>query len=416
MNKIEFIKSLKNVKVVIGNGFDLHCGLHTTYSDYYCKNYKKYLYIQDLYKKYEETSKLSLDFNDKKIKLPNSWDVFFALNSSKNPKECKQRWCDIEKMILASLYRYDEGSDINIIANSLCSKINWPIINDCLVKDKLATNHIDRFVVSFCKGKMESCKYRVSNFYQFLVDELKDFEKNFGNFIYYQLHNSWYERCNPGQVFLNTAYIEMAIDTLNELCDEKNLVGIDSFNYSYIHTEKMMKLIQHINGSWDNPIFGIDTKFEPNDNSFLFTKTSRRIDSDMFDDSFDAKPSFDNLVIFGHSLNEADYSYFFPMFDKLHLIDSTASNVIVFAYSVYDEENELDIKSELRQSISNILYSYAKSKNLIDPERFLDSLSIQKRIITYEIPKLNRKLYGYSLIDQDWEKIYKEIDSLNIVS
>ena len=69
MNKIEFINSLKNVKVVIGNGFDLHCGLHTTYSDYYCKNYKKYLYIQDLYKKYEETDIISLDFNDKKINL-----------------------------------------------------------------------------------------------------------------------------------------------------------------------------------------------------------------------------------------------------------------------------------------------------------------------------------------------------------
>lgn len=412
MNKKEFINSLKNVKVVIGNGFDLHCGLHTTYSDYYCKNYKKYLYIQDLYKKYEETDKLSLDFNDEKINSLNSWDVFFALNSSKNPKECKQRWCDIEKMILASLYQYDEVSDVNTTANSLYSKINWPTVNNCLAKDKLATNHIDRFVVSFCKGKMNFCKYRASNFYQFLVDELKDFEKNFGNFIYYQLHDSWYERCNPGQVFLNTAYIKMAIDTLNELCNEKNLVGIDSFNYSYIHTEKMMKLIQHINGSWDNPIFGIDTIFEPKDNSFLFTKTSRRIDSDMFDDSFDAKPTFDNLVIFGHSLNEADYSYFFPMFDKLHLIDSLASNVIVFAYSIYDEEKELNIKSKLRQSISNILYSYAKSKNLIDPERFLDSLSIQKRIITYEIPKLNRNLYGYSLIDQDWEQLYKEIDSL----
>lgn len=415
MNKAEYVKSLSKVKIVIGNGFDLHCGLHTTYSDYYCKNYKKYLFIQNLYSRYEKTDELDFDFQDSKIYSLNAWDIFFALNSSKNPKECKQQWCDIERLMLSSLMPYEESNkDIKTFALGLFSKIHWRLIAKCVSMNQLATNHIDKFVVNFIKCKMDYKEIHHGDFYKFLLSELKEFEHNFGEFIYWQLHIFYYEKINYGQLFLNAAYIEMAVDTLDELCGKDNLVGIDSFNYSYIHTEKMCNLVQHINGNHKNPIFGIDTIFEPNDICFPFTKTGRRIDSDMFNESFDSKPDFDNVIIFGHSLNESDYSYFFPVFDKLHLTDSLAKNVIVFAYSVYDREKEETIKANLRQAISNIILQYAKSKNVPDPKRFLDSLSTQKRIITYEVPLLNRRNYQYSLIDQDWDKLYKEIDALTL--
>ena len=412
MKKEEYIKNLKKVKVVLGNGFDLHCGLHTKYSDYYCQNYKKFVFIQTEYKKYLNDDDYELDFNGELISQLNVWDVFFALNSSNNPKECKQRWCDIEKMMLRSLSKNEkvETDEVDVIT---LSKISWESIKECIVYGRQELNHVDRFVVAFCKLKMELKHVHPNDFYLFLLSELKNFEKSFGEFIYHQLHISWYERCNYGQsTFLNGAYIDMAIDTLNDLCGEENLVGIDSFNYSYIHTEKMMTLIQHINGSWKNPIFGVDTIFEPREEPFMFTKTSRRIDSDLFNASVDLKPDFENLVVFGHSLNEADYSYFFPVFDKLHLTDSLASNVVVFAYSIYDAKKEAELKTALRKSISDILYAYAISKNLSDPKRFLDSLSTQKRIITYEIPQLKRNEYSVSLIDQEWENLYKAIDDL----
>ena len=38
MDKSEFIKSLQKVKIVIGNGFDLYCGLKTKYKDYFDHN------------------------------------------------------------------------------------------------------------------------------------------------------------------------------------------------------------------------------------------------------------------------------------------------------------------------------------------------------------------------------------------
>ena len=50
IGKNEFIKKLDKVKVILGNGFDLHCGLYTKYSDFYCKHWKKLHRIKKLIK------------------------------------------------------------------------------------------------------------------------------------------------------------------------------------------------------------------------------------------------------------------------------------------------------------------------------------------------------------------------------
>ena len=245
-----------------------------------------------------------------------------------------------------------------------------------------------------------------------MLDELKEFEIGFGKFIYAQLHETWYESCNHGREFINESYVKKATDTIKELCDENNLVAIDSFNYGDIRVESVADKLQNINGDMNSPIFGIDSIFEPKDQRFIFTKTARRIDSDLFGFSYDAKPDFENIVIFGHSLNPADYSYFFPLFDRIKLTDILATNVIVFAYSIYDEKKEDIIKSQLRDAMSKLLYAYAVDKQLPNPCRFLDSLSTQKRIITYEIPVLRKEKYSSSLVDQEWRDIYKKVESI----
>ena len=415
MNKKDYIHSLKRVKLVIGNGFDLHCGLHTTYSDYYCQNWRKYKFIRDLFASYCKTNNLELDFNDKRISQINIWDLFFALNGPDDPKKCCERWCDIEKMMLSSFLKYDSANpDVANLVFRLMSYTNWRDIHSLIAGRGTAKTDEDRFIASFAKERMKRLNRHVDGFYNFLLDDLKVFEKNFGEFIYSQIHDNYLESINYyTQPFLNIPYIEMATDTLCELCDLNNLVGIDTFNYSYIHNEKVIELVQHINGSFKNPIFGIDTVFEPNDECFVFTKTARRIESDMFEEAFETKSKFENIIVFGHSLNEADYSYFFPAFDKLLLTDSSATNVAVFAYSVFDDNKKEEIKTDVRKAVSDIMYAYAKSKKLPDPGRFLDGLSTQKRIIMYEVPPLKREDYSYSHIDEEWDKTRKDFYTNN---
>ena len=56
MNKSDFVKSLRKVKIVIGNGFDLHCGLKSSYEDYFDYYKHKYDYIKSWIKKYSANS------------------------------------------------------------------------------------------------------------------------------------------------------------------------------------------------------------------------------------------------------------------------------------------------------------------------------------------------------------------------
>ena len=407
MSKTTLIQTLKKVKLVIGNGFDLHCGLHTKYSDYYCKHVDDFLYINSLYDDYVNSGHL---FEDDKIKNLSVWSVFFALNSSKKPKENKRQWCDIEKLMLSSFLK--ESDKKTNSGTYLISNIHWDSIKKRIGTNTSPNNHIERFVVDFVKFRMKLFNTHIDGFYRFLLNELKIFEHSFGEFVNNQIHVHWFEHCNPGQIHLHTPYIRMAIDTISELCNEANLVAIDSFNYGSIYDESVVEKIQNINGNTESPIFGVDSIFKPKDERFIFTKTGRRIDSDLLTYNYQSKPDFENVVIFGHSLNEADYNYFFPLFDKINLSDTLASGVVVFAYSIFEKENEDPIRDQLRKSLSDLLYAYAVDRKLPNPNRFLDSLSTQKRIVTYEILTLDRKKYGFTLVDDEWNKIYAKINSL----
>lgn len=391
VDKRDFIKSLPKVKIVIGNGFDLYCGLKTKYKDYFDNNKDKYHFINEKYREYLDMSIVDFDFPDKRINLLNSWDLFFALNGVDNNQMFDSNWCDIERLMLSSFPVHVSSNE----RNTVTSKIDWSVVKGLVTKDEhRKCCDIYDFIAEFMKKRMKYLGANSELFYEFLLSELKAFEKNFGNYIYEQIVPK-----TPESNFIDTTkkeYFWEAEATINELCDINNLVSIDTFNYSDMCIENLKCPIQHINGSYLNPIFGIDSSFEPEDECFIFTKTARRIDSDMFNHSFERKPDFENVVIFGHSLNEADYSYFFPLFDKLNLLDSLANNVVVFAYSIYDGKQEQAIKSTLRKSISNILFAYAKSKGVSEPQRFLDSLSTQNRIVTYELPaRLNTGIQSF---------------------
>lgn len=395
MEKQEFIKSLDNVKLVLGNGFDLHCGLYTKFGHYYCEHFEKFYYIKKTYKDYENGELIECEFAEEYVKNTNVWDVFFVLNTvNKNPKECKNDWCDIERLMLSSFMStetYKNKFSARKGAALLLSYINWNEIKRLIEKDSLGTDHLRGYITSFIKARSKLLSCELFNFGKFLLSELKIFEKEFGNYIYSQINNTWLEfenRCKGK--FYNVAYLEDAILTIEKLCNVDKLVAIDSFNYSYFE-HSINEKFRNINGNFEAPIFGIDTVFSPNDWRYIFTKTSRRIDNDFHSNSKNAAREFSNAIIYGHSLNQADYNYFFSLFDELKLLDTLSSSVLVFAYSIYGENSEEQIKYDLNFKISDIVYEYGVSKSLVDPSRLLDRLSIQGRILTFEIPEINKR-------------------------
>ena len=75
------------------------------------------------------------------------------------------------------------------------------------------------------------------------------------------------------------------------------------------------------------------------------------------------------------------------MLDKLNIADSIHKGVFVYAYTIYDESNRSIIEKYVRNRVYQLIYKYAESRGL--HKDIIESISIQKRIIFYEIPELD---------------------------
>ena len=396
MNKTELIHSLPKVKLVLGNGYDLHCKLHSSYKDYLNKRKDYFAKLSSLIDSYR------LQFNSLRYFLTNSsfnnidlnkinfWDLVFAYNSKFS--DIDNSWFSLEEKILRMLT--DKLSFISL--PSVFNTIHHEIRDSSLESD---------FFASFLSNKYD-CKnaFGINKFYKLLLKELKEFESYFGQFILNQRINTKDYSFEIG--LENKRYKKCACQTLDLLCSRNNVVSVDNFNYDDCGIDEFKNIERNINGNINTPIFGVDSKFEPDDIRVIFTKTYRRMNEDMNCKEANVEPNFENLIIYGHSLDEADYSYFFPIFDKLHLTDNTAKNVIVFAFTIYDKSKEDEIKSTLSKRVYKIIQNYSLYKGYSNDTsiRLVDYLSIQKRIIMYEIPEItDAKLTSENFFDYGFE-------------
>jgi hypothetical protein len=363
--KRQAVKELRKVKLVIGNGFDLQCGLHSSYADYF----KNVQHLMDSLSEWDrlftsvenylhDTTANNFWRQPQYFDVINTWDCFFYYRA--NSRIDSINWCDIEKEMLDSftLTKYS---------------FFWDEVYS-LGENKYYTpkkkEHNRLMVAAFIRRKRnEQWFVNKQEFYFFLLDELKKFELRFGDFIKEQQTEEYKKN-----------YENLVVS----LCNYSNLTSIDSFNYSVFEQEGYRQI--NINGNYSMPIFGIDSqRVTTNAPYYIFSKTYRRIENDTENKRFDVDPEFENVIVYGHSLCENDYSYFFPIMDKLKLYDFTAEGQIVFAYRVYDKERESEIKTKYRLAIASLIEAYAVYRGIPQPNRLLDSLSIFNRVWLYEL-------------------------------
>lgn len=98
---------------------------------------------------------------------------------------------------------------------------------------------------------------------------------------------------------------------------------------------------------------------------------------------------FFSPVIFGHSLNEQDYNYFFPILDSLNLYDTDNNRKIIVLYSVYEKNNEYEIKTNLINAISKMLDTYEDYNGKTRKKRLLDKLIMQGRLYVLNVETLS---------------------------
>lgn len=379
IQKSYFLKKLEKVKLVIGNGFDLYCDLKTSYRDFFKTKEPDNDIFNNWFNEnrndffnYINNGSCTIDFNV--IKSLDAWTIYFFI-LMRTKTDYNPNWWDVEKQIENSL----KDSNVNLYWNWVYKTIKEKGLSMLSVgkENKGFVECLASILISR-NGDLRNAS--LDAFYEFLLNELKKFERNFARYIY-GLHNE-----EDGTNLHFRRHSEMAIE---KLCNINNIVSVDSFNFDNLEIKELDDKLHHINGNLNVPIFGVDSSaFDVTDQGYIFTKSYRRMENDMNDDEIMNKEDFENVIIFGCSMQSADYSYFFAIFDTINIIDVNSKSKIVFAFNVYDSNKAERIKSDLRKTIFNLFYEYSKYKgNNIEPNRLLDALTSQGKIILYEISK-----------------------------
>ncbi|WP_259749200.1 bacteriophage abortive infection AbiH family protein [Lactococcus lactis] len=340
-------QSLKQL-IVLGNGFDLACGLKSTYYDFF-----DYIYGQQIVN----------------TKSNNFWyDIF------KNYKqESIENWADIEEQILIQLknieYLYNEkiliegrgNSETISLAESEHKEKNIPnniyvtleFLLPYFVKvrsEKTTQNNLKKQLLIL---ENDFKKYLLS-----ITKDSSDFETYYKYYMKSKVLNKYIQLCNSSEshnsdlvsklenttIFNHSPQLKKFDETLSEIYKDKNSDEnlILTFNYTKVSD---VENIRNIHGDLDNGniIFGID--YDKLNNNFKkapieFSKSYRVLENGLTS-TFDISSDIDIIKIYGHGLGKADYSYYQSIFDSIDLYHGKTK--VMFFWSDYEGKEKEQI-------------------------------------------------------------------------
>ena len=375
---------------ILGNGFDLYLGLKTRYSDYF-KNRK---ISEEFFEKIKLIFKNSIgSYNyDARGKVYAVFDYDETLLNM----QIIQLYKDIEKNLFYLYLIFLKKCDLNW--NEVESNI-FPFIRDTskIFKLKMETilgniekNEMYKYLL-IAKAIIKDRKNL--SFLDFMMEQLNLFEKDFGNYI--------------GSLELKEENKNRLINIFRTTCRKK----IINFNYSIFLQDlidrykdiafseieiprriKPIESIVNIHGDFKNPIFGIDS--HNSEEQFQnFTKTSRILNNDTVGNFELPKPEkLGTINFFGHSLSEADYSYFQSLFDYYDIYSSNIK--LNFMYSEYDKNDLTRAKRETHNNVVKLMNNYGeKLENKDKGKNLLHKLLIENRIKLINVDKENKIIF-----------------------
>ena len=350
--------------IILGNGFDLTCGLKSKFSDFYRDRTSGSISVE------------SIPEDERK-----AWDMILAEKGQDDPL-----WCDIESLISAYVFqedglgsRLDRMFSVTGLAIDLSSTIPFPRPKDDLYK-----------FVSTRLGKEDVSQAELTSY---LLSSLKKYERIFARYLEEQVEE------NEDYREKAAVYFSAIRDACIEESQQKNYESsILNFNYTTPFKSEDPKLgivaARNIHGSLGRTdiIFGIDGKDVAEDDPALpFTKTYRLMSLEPYDNGTvklcDSDTSY--IKVFGHSLSRADYSYFQSIFDTVNLYGGETK--LVFLYKNYpnkpdDSVDEQAIREELYSRISHLLIEYGSTLDNKDHDKnLMHKLLLEQRLLIKRI-------------------------------
>lgn len=407
--------------VILGNGFDLASGLPTSYNDFFKWRFSKLknqyegvekeldIYIDYLqiipelivnnsviekspcyYRKIntDAGTKTYMDIYNELVmimkKMINRKINFFDLHFWFNKKE-NATWSQIEteifNIVVKNIVKYNIDNSLNKIERTLLINKKYTWEGNFFEKDEI----YNLFLLIYLDQRKKESNLSI---YELLLNELKDFESEFQDYI-----NGICLKIRDNKDYINiyTKNFEKVTETEN--VNDIFVPYIINFNYTSIvqNFAKYHRIPIEVNvhGRYDKvTIFGIDQReCDVDKGEYIFSKTYRKISENTMSMSLPQRMDDSNvrqeLIFYGHSLASADYSYFQSIFDLYDIYNQTK---LIFKYSIYDPNKEREIKKEVFHKVTSLLVNYGKTMSNKDHgKNLLHKILLEGRLQLEEI-------------------------------
>lgn len=349
--------------LIIGNGFDLSLQLQTSYNSFFTERYSDLM--QQEVSDFKGNRKTDLAVL-KTLNNKNFWDIYFLLKHD-DERNVDKNWSNIESDIESFLTGLKPDGKKEMFTIDNCKAVYKKNL------DGKEYSKIDNAYISILLGvALLDIPRELNQFDDFIFSELKKFENSFKEYI-----NEILKR--------RKSYTRQSKHLIENLVENTDNLYILSFNYTEFRYELSCdKQIEgeNVHGKIrEEIIFGIDAgNLDVNGEAYRYSKTYRKLMMNFNGDEHSSLPKeIKKIIFYGHSLADADYSYFQSIFDFYSIYDSEIG--VEFCFNVFNPELEQDIERDQLKSVTRLLNKYGGSMtNLNHGKNLTHKLLLENRL------------------------------------
>lgn len=372
---------------ILGNGFDLYLGLKTQYLDYFEARKINEEFFKKLDLIHQQSSSYFIRDNKGIERLSfNKTQLRYDVLELYKKTGQNLFYLYLEFLKKENLMWKDVESKIILFINNIAKVLGYPL--EALLREAKENEMYKYYLI--LKIVLEEVKEKRNiKILDFILEQLNLFEKDFGNYI----GSLELKEKNESKILniFRTNCRKKIINFNYSLILQKLKSKYENISYSEIEIIKRIKSIENvvnIHGNFEKPIFGIDN--HNSDEKFQnFTKTSRILNNNTIQNfKLPKSKSISSINFFGHSLSEADYSYFQSLFDYYDIYSSNIK--LNFMYSEYDKNDLSKSKRETHNNVIKLMKNYGDTLDNKDRgKNLLHKLLIENRIKLINVDKKN---------------------------